>query len=265
MAKKNGNGGAAVADTPPQSTAIVPNQQADMALRQHARPFEYENADSADETIPRVVLHQGDISEKYYGKHEKGTLIHSQTMEVLPSRKFVVAGHAWTEYIAFGDNLGDPIKGRTRDKSTIPAGGLEWKDGADKDGKPEGIPPVWDTFWNFLVLFDGCDSPIVLSLRRSGGKEHRKAYSLIKQMCSARAAAGKPSLLFEYGTALKENKQGRWLVPQIGLRGEPPVELAAQAAVWADAFSGREVKVAVDAGEHQQAQQTTDYDPAKDG
>lgn len=208
-----------------------------------------EGEDRSDFLIPRVIVHQGDIAEKFYGVHEKGALIDTSTKEELPSKRFVPLT-AWKEYIRWGENLGDPPVYVTRNRADVPDADLQWN--GDE-------PPACTTFRNFAVLFDGMQMPMVLSLS-DAKKPQRNAGKLLNQLEKQRAATGKGRGLYEVQIVDCENKKGKWKDMNVQPVGNPSEELADAAATWIATISGAELRTNVVESEPT-ASQPDDFNP----
>lgn len=240
-----------MAKTKEHELAKTPEPQGG-AIAQYARPFEFEGEDRGDLTIPRIIIHQGDISEKEYGAFPKGTLMNAALKTKLESDCFVALGIGWAEWIQWGPERSGIVH-RTRVRDELPPGAEEWA--VDTNGKR--IPPPYQKYWNFLVMQPGADFPIVFSLKRSS-KAQRKCYNLIMQIERGRAAAGKPPMLWKIGTVDAENAKGKWKEPALIPSGDPPADLLQQVALARASLQCRTVNVRMDEPDHAQ---TDEYDP----
>ena len=230
---------------------LVKQQGGELATSQYARDYRMEGEDSGDTIIPRVILHQGDISEKYYGEHPKGTLLHSVTGEVIETRKFTPVGIAWKEWMKFGDKFGESIEYKTRNKSEVPPEDLNWN--GDE-------PPAASLFYNFVVMFDGMSEPICLSMRGSS-KFQRSAALALNQMEKIRASRKAVPGFYELEIVDRENDKGKWKDLKLRPVGNPPDELAASAFECYKALSVKNVEVHQESGG---GEADTGYDPTKD-
>lgn len=233
-----------------KKTELAQQEGGALAPSEYARPYQMEGKDQDDVLMPRLILHQGDISEKYYGKHAKGTILHSVTGDAIEARRFCPIGLAWKEWIRFGENFGDRMHYRTRLKSEVPPDDLEWH-GDD--------PPAASLFYNFVVILEGTDLPVCLSLKGSD-KLQRSAAQALNQLEEVRAARKAGPGLYELELADRENAKGKWKSLKVRPVGNPSPELAkASFEAWG-ALSGKSVEVHQDSDG---AEKT--YDPNIDG
>lgn len=203
-----------------KKTELATQQGGALAERsQFARDYRMEGEDSSDAVIPRIILHQGDISEKYYGQHPKGTLLHSITTEPVEARRFTPVGIAWKEWMKFGDKFGEKMAYKTRNKAEVPADDLEWH--GDE-------PPAASLFYNFVVMFDGTDEPVCLSLKGSS-KMQRSAAMSLNQMEKVRSGRGMAPGFYELEVVDRENDKGKWKDLKIRPVGNPPEKLTKKA------------------------------------
>lgn len=193
--------------------------------------WQMEGEDRSDFLIPRVIVHQGDIAEKYYGVHEKGTLLDTSTKEPIPSMKFVPLT-AWKEYIKWSGSIGDPPEYATRLRAEVPDADLKWT--GDE-------PPACTTYRNFAVLFDGMAMPVVLSLS-DAKKTQRMSGKLLNQLEKMRGSQCKGRGFYEIKIVDCENKKGKWKDMAVQPCGNPPDALATAAAAWIENLSGQEIK-----------------------
>jgi len=196
--------------------------------------WQMEGEDRSDFLIPRIIVHQGDIAEKFYGVHEKGTLLDTSTKEPIPSVRFVPLA-AWKEYIRWNEELGSAPVYATRDRAEVPDEDLAW------NGEE---PPACTVYRNFAVLFEGMTMPVVLSMS-DAKKAQRTAGKLLNQLEKTRAASGKGRGLYEVRIVDCENKKGKWKDMQVQPVGNPSEEFAEQAAMWIATISGAEVRTNV--------------------
>lgn len=211
------------------------------------RPFQMEGEDRDDDIMPRVVLHQGDMSENAgHGEHDKGTILNSVTKEVIESHKFVPIGVAWKQYIRFGANRGDPIVYNTRDRAAVPDADTKWQ---------EKTPPVCTVFRNFVVLFEGEETPVCLSFK-SSDKIQNNAGKSLNLMEKSRTVQGKCPGLYELEIVDDSNDKGKWKNMRPRPCGDPTTEMLTLSQMWFGVHSGSAVKV--------QEQTASDYDPDQD-
>ena len=215
------------------NTALAAAPKAELAERNATSDLGWnmEGEDRSDFPIPRVIVHQGDIAEKFYGVHEKGDLIDTSTKEKLPSVSFVPLT-AWKEYIRWGAEIGDPPVYVTRNRADVPDADLQWTD---------DTPPACTMYRNFAVLFDGMAMPMILSLS-DAKKPQRQAGKLLNQLEKGRAAKHSGRGLYNIRIIDVENKKGKWKDMEIVPAGNPSAELAANAATWIATISGVELK-----------------------
>ena len=215
------------------NTALAAAPKAELAERNATSGLGWnmEGEDRSDFLIPRVIVHQGDIAEKFYGVHDKGDLIDTSTKEKLPSVSFVPLT-AWKEYIRWGAEIGDPPVYVTRNRADVPDADLQWAD---------ETPPACTVYRNFAVLFDGMAMPMILSLS-DAKKPQRQAGKLLNQLEKSRAAKKAGRGLYSIRIIDVENKKGKWKDMEIVPAGNPSAELAANAATWIATISGVELK-----------------------
>lgn len=210
-------------------------------------------APTAEETEswPRLIIHQGDISEKYYGAHPKGTLLDSVTRESVGAvpLQFVAIGVNWTEYIRFGEKFGAPMVYRHKSKAAVPPEDLEWH-GTE--------PPACSTIFNHMILIEGREVPILISLRGSS-KHDRRFKDALNQYQQIRRAKKIGPGLYEFNLADAENDKGKWKVPTLRYMGNPPKAMLDSAMEWYRALANVEIKSHVEGGSEPA------YDPNSDG
>lgn len=234
-----------------KKSELATQQGGALATSQYARDYKMEGEDSGDAVMPRVILHQGDISEKYYGQHPKGTLLHSITGEVIEARRFTPLGIAWKEWMKFGDKFGDTLDYKTRNKSEVPPEDLQWNGNE---------PPAASLFYNFVVLFEGMDSPVCLSMKASS-KFQRSAAQALNQMEKIRGAKKLAPGLYELDIVDRENDKGKWKDLKLRPVGNPSDDLAKASYEFYQALSGKHLDVHQD----KEPEPTDAYDPDKDG
>lgn len=217
---------------------------------EYARPYQMMGRDEEDQILPRVILHQGKMSKKFHGDHEEGTLLNSVTGEVIDARKFTPVGVAWKEWIRFGENIGDPIQYKTRNKADVPPEDLRWN-GDD--------PPACDLIYNFVVLFEGHEMPLVLSLK-AASKRQKAAALALNQMEEMRAGKKAAPGFYRLDVVDDSNDKGEWKTFKIAPAGEPPTELAGLAYQFWQALAGR----TVEAHDAERGATDGDYDPDQD-
>lgn len=234
-----------------KKTELATQKGGELAPSQYARHYKMEGEDSGDVVMPRVILHQGDISEKYYGRHPKGTLLHSVTSEVIESRKFTPLGLAWKEWMKFGDKFGESMQYKTRNKAEVPPEDLQWQ--GDE-------PPAASLFYNFVVLFDGMVEPVCLSMKASS-KLQKSAALALNQMEKIRAGRSAAPGFYELDIVDRENDKGKWKDIKIRPIGNAPPDLEKTAFEFYQALSTRTVEVHQDAGS---GGDSDGYDPTQD-
>lgn len=224
------------------NTALAAAPKSELAERNATSDLGWnmEGEDRSDFLIPRVIVHQGDIAEKFYGVHEKGDLIDTSTKEKLPSVSFVPLT-AWKEYIRWGAEIGDPPVYVTRNRADVPDEDLVWREGVDKNNQVTQFPPHCTVYRNFAVLFDGMAMPMILSLS-DAKKPQRQAGKLLNQLEKGRAAKHSGRGLYNIRIIDVENKKGKWKDMEIVPAGNPSAELAANAATWIATIGGVELK-----------------------
>ena len=227
------------------------SKAAALAPCEHTRPFEMEGAAELEKMVPRGVIHQGKMSKKFWGDHPEGTLINSVTGDVLPAPlTFVPIGINWMEFICYGENIGDPIVYRTRNKADVPPEDLQWH---DKE------PPVCETNYNFECLASGIDFPISVSMKGSS-KHQKKVAGALYQFEKTRAGAKRGPGLYELSVGDASNDKGEWKIPVLRSLGNPPADVAKQAVdLWAE-MRGQNIEVHIDDGNAEPG-----YDPNLDG
>lgn len=216
----------------PKTKTLKRKAKSELAPSQHTRPWQMSGEDQDDVLVPRVTLHQGTLSEPKYGQHPSGTLLNSATLEVISSRRFVAVGVAWKQWTKFGPNIGDPFEYSTRDKADVLAEDLEWCDGQ---------PPAAQLTRNFVVLFEGHETPVCLSLRDASTFQ-RNAGKSLNQKEKVRAAQKLGPGLYEIDVCDRQNSKGAWKDLRIRFVGEPSDELAGRALEWFEALSTSQIR-----------------------
>ena len=215
-----------------QDSQIQERTETATALTEYHRTWAMQGEDEDDVLLPRVVLHQGDISESRHGRHPKGTLINSGTGEVIESRRFVpITG--FKTWIKYGENIGDPVEYCTRDKSQVPPEDLQWKDGQ---------PPATQLFRNVVVLFEDMTTPTCFSLKDSS-RHQRQSGKMLNQCEKARSAQKKSPGLYEIEVVDASNARGSWKDLRVKPVGDPSEELCKLALTWFDALQVKNVEV----------------------
>jgi hypothetical protein len=240
---------------------LATQQGGEIVASQYHRDYKMEGEDNTDSVMPRVILHQGDISEKYYGKQEKGTLLNSVTGEILTARKFHPLGISWKEWIRLGENIGDRIVYRHRNKADVPAADLLWDE--DETKKPKDRAPKASLFYNFVVLFEGATEPICLSLKAKS-KLQRGAAKALNQMIKIRVARKLDPGLYELDIIDASNDKGKWKDVKIRPIGNPSEDLAALGYQFWMVFSDKSIVVDIDKSDDAEEPDDTGYDPNKD-
>lgn len=219
----------------------------------YARPWTLEGEDQSDMLIPRLILHQGSISEQYYGEHPAGTLIDSTTQTVLPSAKFVATGISWKNWIKWRGDIGEGVEYNTRIRGEVPADDLEWH---------EDEPPAASMFYNFIVVIEGYDTPLCLSFKASS-KHQRKAAKTLNQLEKIRAGNSKRPGLYALEVIDEKNGKNKWKDLQLKPIGDAPDDLAAIACQWFNALSDSKT-IKIDDPKSGQTDAAGEYDPDSD-
>ena len=195
------------------------------------RPWQMNGEDETDSILPRVIIHQGDISEKEYGHHPKGTLLDSVTLTPLTSNRFVPIGIAWKEWFKWGGR-GQGLVYKVRNVNEVPPEDLVWQ------GKE---PPTCTLYRNFALIFEGSDTPVCLSLKDSMPLP-RRAGQALNQLEKIRALKKKGPGLYELEVIDQENDRGRWKDLRIKPIGNPPDDFAALALMWFESLNTKQVE-----------------------
>lgn len=210
LATRNGNGGAITKPVNPR----------------------FQNEEPEDVILPRAHLYQGlpAEAEQYGDGFKPGDIINQLTGEKIKSRKFTPI-LAWNQWTKWKEPRGSGIEYTLRNKRDVPPEDLEW----DREG---GKPPVAQQSMNFVVLFDGLDTPLVLSFKSKSLKAGRSLNSIEK----IRGARG-PGF-YELQTKKEQNAKGTFLVPVIRPIGDPPKALKEAADGFFASMGGAQVEVA---------------------
>lgn len=238
----------------PANELAAPNATAGMA-------WEMEGEDRDDFLIPRVIVHQGDIAEKWYGQHPKGTLIDTSTKAPLDaaSNRFMPI-RAYKEYIAWSEEIGQAPVYTERDKQAVPPEDLRWTEGVDKKGNPISIPPKCTEYRNFIVLFEGSPSPVVLSLSDAKKAQREAAKFLNKWERERGTKLGRG--YYTLGQKECENHKGKWLDFTVQPVGEqPPPELAEAVARWTEVLSQQTIKTNIVESAQVESEAAGGFDP----
>jgi hypothetical protein len=169
----------------------------------------YENEDEEDVMLPRVHLYQGLPAEaKQYGKgFEAGDLINTLSNDKIVGRKFVPI-YAYNQWIVWKEPRGAGIELSTRNKSEVAPEDLDW----DREA---GTPPRAQKYMNFVVLFEGETSPVVLSFTKTGINAGKSLNTLEKMR------TGRGPGLYGFETKERSNDKGAWLAPNVRPLGDP--------------------------------------------
>ena len=229
------------------SKAIAKQETGALANAADVRPWNFEGEDSDDFLVPRITIHQGDISQKKYGPGTKGTLIDTTTNDTLPSMKFSPI-YGWKEWIKWGEKRGGNPEYRTRNKSDVPPEDLQWHDNE---------PPAATLTRNFAVLFDGMSTPVVISWKDSS-KRQRTCGKLLNQLEKLRAAQNLGRGLYEIVVVEESNDEGDWKDWTIKPIGNPDDAMSKTVAQWTDALTGKTVQTNIEAAEKSEG-----FDPDK--
>jgi hypothetical protein len=178
----------------------------------------YANEDDEDTLLPRVHLYQGLPAEaKQYGKgFEPGDLINTMTGKKVESRKFIPL-FGFNQWIVWKEPRGSGIEISTRNRADLSPEDLEWD-------RANNTPPRAQKYMQFVVLFEGEAMPLILPFTKTGMNAGRTLNSLEKLRIN------KGPGLYELSTKEKTNDKGSWLQPNVRPLGDPPPELANQAA-----------------------------------
>lgn len=188
-------------------------------------PWRMDGETSEDFIIPRLTIHQGDISEKKYGAGEKGSIIYTTSSQKVDDPSFVpICG--WKEYICWGAEQGDPMLYRTRNRDEVPAGDLDWTKNGEKD-----VPPKCETFSNIAVILKGKFLPVILSLSKSS-KHQYKFGRVLNQLEKERGAEGKPRGLYKIEVIDEQNAKGKWKDMLLRPAGDAPADMMELVAEW---------------------------------
>lgn len=188
-----------------------------------ATAYQMAGSDSTDFKTSRIVIHQGDISERDYGPQPKGTLIAHDTKQPLTNQniRFVVIS-AWKEYIRWSENRAGGQIYHTSRLSDVPPEDLRWHDKS---------PPKCIVYYNFAVLVEGEALPMVLSMKNS--ERHTRVFAETLHKCeSARVAMKKTRGLYGMKVVDASNDKGRWKAPMLVQLGDAAPEALAEAVSW---------------------------------
>lgn len=199
-------------------------------------PWQFEGKDKDDYIVPRISIHQGQISEKKYGKGELGSLIDTTTCDKLPSVQFVPI-RGWKKFVAWSDELNHPPIYSYDKREEVPPADFQWtKDKAGKD-----IPPACTIYSNFAVLFDGMDFPVVLSMKSSDKRQATFA-KLLNQLEEVRSKGGQSRGLYAVEVVDATNAKGDWKSWRLKPMGNPSAELWEKVVMWIGVLSTATIK-----------------------
>lgn len=193
-----------------------------------------QGGEQEDLILPRIHIFQGLPQEsKQYGKgFSQGDLVNTLTGEKLDARKFTPI-FGYKEWICWKEPRGAGIEYRSRNKSEVPAADLQW------DGE---TPPRAQAYLNWVVVFEGQDTPVVMSFTKTG----INAGKTINTLETMRGKKGPGFYSIEMRE--KSNDKGAWVSPQIRPAGDPPEELKNLAIALYETLSGVTVQVEQESG-----------------
>jgi hypothetical protein len=237
MAKKNGNnGGTALAPAPANTRAIT------KPIGQASR---LEGAEAGDFVLPRIHIFQGLPAEtKQYGKFDQGDLINVLTNQKVSGTTFMPL-FGFKQYIKWKEPRGSGLEYNLRDKRQVPPEDLTWS--GDQ-------PPVAQEYINWVVLFEGEDTPCILSFTKTSLNAGRTINTLEVMRAKANKSPGQYRLEMQE----KSNDKGAWVSPRISPAGEPSAELSATATAWFDTLNPQAV------AEQNVPDAKDEFDPNKD-
>lgn len=217
----------------PQDTTDI-GRKDDAPLVISPPPTEYKGMDGEtddDLVMPIVAIHQGSNSKVKLGNHPAGTLIDTATLAPITATKFIIVS-AFAEYIRWKERVagvGGGMEYRTRNRDEVPAEDLEWT-AAPKEGNSD-IPPKCTRYRNFIVLFEGEASVVVLALKTSS-KMQNKAGKFLNFVEKQRHAKKLPPGLYSIATVEQQKENLVWHEPIVALVGDASADLVAAAAQW---------------------------------
>lgn len=188
------------------------------------------NGDAEDLTLPRAHIVQDMKSEKEkYGKDAKeGTIVNTLTGEIIKGKKFVpIMG--WKEWIKWKEPRGSGMEYKTRNKAEVPPEDLSWNNGK----------PSVTEYMNWVVVFDGCDMPVVLSFSSTNMKTG-------KTLATLQQIAGGGFNLYALEIKDQKNDKGAWVAPIIRPAGKPDGKLLELAKQFSASFAGKTVEASSD-------------------
>ncbi len=189
------------------------------------------NAEQEDFSLDRLALIQGTaVESEMYGDHKRGTWVFSSTGEVMDveNKPFIplMGYNEWIKYAEGG--AGSGIEYRTMDKSEVPPEDLVWGTGK-KDVGYAAIKHI-----NWVVLFEGCDIPVILSFKRTSIKSGQAIMRLetSRQASAARNGVSPTPGAYFLDTRDKKFSEGSALIPVPRPAGDPDKDLLESAVAW---------------------------------
>lgn len=199
-----------------------------------------EGAEKDDVVLPRVHIFQGLPKEaQLYGRgHNPGDMINVLTGDTVTEKRFCpIMGHK--QWIKWREPRGSGMIYNFRVKAEVPPADLEW---------PEGGQPAAQEYINWVVLFEGHDTPLVLSFTKT---------SIItgKAINTCEGLRGKKGPgLYELEMQEKFNDKGAWISPRLRPVGNPSPELLNAVELMYAALAGVTVSASLDPAD--------EFDPA---
>jgi len=208
-----------------------------------ARPVSYyQNEEDEDTILPRIHVFQGLPAEaKKYGKLDLGAMVNTVTSEVITATRFIVI-FGYSQWIKWKEPRGSGFDYNTRVASEVPPADLMWD-------RVNGRKPAAQKYMNFVVLFEGMPSPIILSFKSKGIVVGKTILNTDK----LRGARGRG--LHEISFVEETNDKGTWMQPKVKLVGDPPPEMMAVAEELVSMLAGKTIESDID---------KSDYDPTRD-